>query len=72
MDVQKFAKKQGFAGAKKIAPWRNYVCYECLTGNDDPEEAIGFPQIILARPGVLRLALYDEAMAYLHEVVMAQ
>lgn len=69
MDAVKFAKKQGFAGAQKIAPWREYTCYECLVKSDDPDVAIGFPQIILEKPGVLRMAQYDEAMAYLDEVV---
>lgn len=68
MNVQEFAKKQGFVKAQKIAPWRGYVCYEALVGDPDEEPRIGFPQIILEKPGVMfRMAQYDEAMAYLDE-----
>ena len=68
MDVLKFAKQQGFVGVRRLEPWRGFDCYEALTTKDEDElPAVGFPQIILVNEDVMRMAQYDEALAYLDE-----
>lgn len=72
MTANQYAKNIGFTRARKIAPWRGYICYEALYGsagesvNDVP--AIGYPQIILERDGIFRLAKPEETMRYMEEV----
>lgn len=74
MTANQYAKNIGFTGAQKIAPWRGFTCYEALYGNagktvnDVP--AIGYPQIILERGGVFRLAKPNEILQYMAEVTV--
>ena len=73
MTANQYAKNIGFTGARKIAPWRGFTCYEALYGNagdgvnDVP--AIGYPQIILERGGIYRLAKPKETVRYMEETV---
>ena len=73
MTANQYAKNIGFTGARKIAPWRGFICYEALYGNAgdgvNNVPAIGYPQIILERDGIYRLAKPDETMRYMEETV---
>lgn len=74
MTANQYAKNNGFTEARKIAPWRGYTCYEALYGsagesvNDVP--AIGYPQIILERGSIFRLAKPEETLRYMEEVTV--
>lgn len=71
MTANEFAEQNGFKRARKIKPWNGYKCFEAVyadTEETSPVPLIGFPQIILSRNGALRMADYDEAMAYVAEV----
>ena len=74
MTANEYAKKNGFFGAKRINDWNSYKCYEAIYTQEESIDAvpcIGIPQIILEKGGAFRMADYDEAMAYISEVVNA-
>jgi len=68
MTVLEFARKNGFKDIRQLRPWRGFACWEALyfdTEKIDNDAYIGFPQIILEKGGRLRMAGYDEAMAFI-------
>lgn len=63
MTAQEFAKKEGFAGARRLTAWNGYACYEAIIDDDDETiPIVGFPQIIIANGNEMRMADYDEAL----------
>lgn len=66
-----FAKKNGFVGVRKLPEWNGLDCYEALyVFQDDIDDipAIGYPQLIFADAGGMRMATFDETLRYMAEV----
>lgn len=74
MTANQYAKNVGFTVARKIAPWRGFTCYEALYGDAgktvDDVPVIGYPQIILERDGIFRMAKPEETLQYMEEVTV--
>lgn len=62
-DVNEFAIKQGYKGAKYIGNWKKYRVYEpYMTSNE--VSFVGLPLVILVNEnGEIRMSTSDEAMA---------
>ncbi len=62
-DVNEFAIKQGYKGAKYIGNWKKYRVYEpYMTSNE--VSFVGLPLVILVNEnGEIRMSTSDEAIA---------
>lgn len=60
-EIDDFARKNGYAGARYLKKWNGYLCYEPFM---DREEmcCIGLPYVILVKCETIRMSTDEEAM----------
>ncbi len=64
MDIQKFAKENGYDEAKYIGEWKGYKVFNPIIKSDKPL-CIGYPLKILQKGQKLRLSTIGESFELL-------
>ena len=72
IDINSFAKKNGYERAEYLNEWNGFSCYEAIFDKDDVA-CVGLPLLILIDDkDNIRLSTPDEAMRHVDETAERQ